>query len=78
MTQEQVADLLKRFNGQPGKSEGLSHDETVALIQILIDNKTIYDDPSLNAFGQAYYEGGFVTGYDMNRKAYPVPSPRSR
>lgn len=64
MTQQELDGLLERFNGKPGVSGGLSHDETIAMFQALIDNKQIYNDPELCEWASVYSDAGWVTGYN--------------
>jgi hypothetical protein len=69
MKQEEIDAMLARFNGGPGVTKGLSHEETIALFQSLIDNGQIYNNPDWCAWAEAYSEPGWVTGYDKTRAA---------
>lgn len=64
MTQQELDGLLKRFNGEPGVSGGLTHDETIIMFQALIDNRQIYNDPELCAWAEVYAEAGWVKGFN--------------
>lgn len=67
MIQAEIDELLARFNGKPGTTEGLSHEETLAMLQAMIDNGRIYADAGLCAFADAFAEVGDITGYDKTK-----------
>ena len=64
MKQEELDALLTRWKGKPGTTKGLSHEESIAMVQAVIDNGQVYTDISLCAWAVAFSEPGWVTGFD--------------
>lgn len=67
MIQSELDALVERFNGKPGTTKGLTHEETLAMLQALIDNGQIYADEGLCAFADSFSEFGELTGYDKTK-----------
>ncbi len=68
MTQPELDALLVRWRGGPGITQGLNHEEMIAMFQALIDSGRIYTmDEGMTAAAEAYTEAGWLNGLDLSK-----------
>ena len=61
-------ELLRRFQGTPGMTQGLSHNESLELFQYLIDSGEVYNMTDGTQYHvQAWAENGDLARFDESR-----------
>jgi hypothetical protein len=73
LTDEQVKEMLDRFNGPPGKAPGLGKSEMMVLFQHLIDSGKVYDMTCMTPYHvQAWSDAGHIKGFDVTKMKQPL------